>query len=142
MWHNTDINEVGYYLKRESVPLCKNESDSTLHDFTGEQLPNYYHMKGGDGVNITELEYCLQITHEKEFKWNNRDFTVGLDMIDNFVRTFHSTGKNDSSTSSEFDFGCDTWQKRGESKGFVLYNLWCINDGEEAPSAHHYYQKD
>ncbi|KAL7510893.1 hypothetical protein ACHAXN_007798 [Cyclotella atomus] len=53
MWHNTDINEAGYYLSRESVPLCHNKSDYDMHNFSGEELPNYYHMK--EGANITEL---------------------------------------------------------------------------------------
>jgi hypothetical protein len=135
--HNTDINGAGFYLTRESVPLCQNKSDYDLHNFSGEELPNYYHMK--DGANITELEYCLQVTHEHEFKWDDRDFTVTLDMIDNFVHTFYKG--SDSDALSELDYGCEAWQERGERNGFVLYNLWCSDNGGNF-SAHHYYQYD
>lgn len=111
-----------------------------MHNFSGEELPNYYHLKGG--ANITELEYCLQVLHEKEFKWADRDFNVGLEMIDAFVSTFYFPTIQNSSimVSSDLEFLCDAWRERGEKNGFVLYNLWCREDKERNPSAHHYYQ--
>lgn len=138
MWHNTDINEAGYYLTRESVPLCLNKSDHVMHNFSLDmKLPNYYRIK--NGANITELEYCLQVLHEKEFTWDSRDFNVGLDMIDNFVRTFYFPYMEQGNfTASNDDFMCNEWRLRGESNGFVLYNLWCRDDDGRL-SAHHYY---
>lgn len=88
MWHNTDINEAGYELTRESVPLCQGISDFAMHNFSGEELPNYYHMK--DGANITELEYCLQVTHAEKFAWDVRDFQVPIDFVHKFIDTFFS----------------------------------------------------
>jgi hypothetical protein len=50
LFHNTDLNHVGYSLDRKSVPLC-------------------------EGVNATAERACL-LRHKAQFAWENRDFNV------------------------------------------------------------------
>jgi hypothetical protein len=140
MWHNTDINEAGWYLPRESVPLCQNASDHEMHNFSldrGAPSKGYEAEKGETGA--TELEYCLQVLNGDAFRWDYRNFNVGLDMIDKFVDTFFHSRVNATTDLLESDVpSCSDWRRRGEGNGFVLYNLICKGEnGTIRP--HHYY---
>lgn len=63
IFHNTDLNHLGYSLDRDSVPLCK-------------------------GVEEAELQVCF-MKSRKKFLWESRDFNVDpravLDYIGKFV---------------------------------------------------------
>lgn len=135
MWHNTDIHEAGWYLTRDSVPLCQNITDSEeLHNYSVTDSPNYFNGTKGGNTTITELEYCLAVTYGNQFRWDLRNFNVPWVFFDQFVDTFFPLrARNVTSVSLE----CSEWQERGEKNGFVLYNLVCNENG--APKPHHYY---
>ncbi|KAL3786976.1 hypothetical protein HJC23_005487 [Cyclotella cryptica] len=140
MWHNTDINEAGWCLPRESVPLCQNVSDLVMHNFsldTDAPSKGYETQKGGAGA--TELEHCLQVLNGNDFRWDYRNFNVGLDMIEKFVKTFFHSRVNATTDVLESDFpACSDLRRRGEGNGFVLYNVICKGEnGTIRP--HHYY---
>ncbi|KAL7431261.1 hypothetical protein ACHAXM_003994 [Skeletonema potamos] len=64
MFHNTDLNHLGYALDRDSVPLCKT-------------------------VSKTEEIECLQATHRKIlFRWDRRDFEVDSNVVSKLVSSF------------------------------------------------------
>lgn len=142
MWHNTDINEAGFDLTRESVPLCQNVSEHLMHDFSQDKnsIKEINNMQKTG--RTSELQYCLMTTHINEFKWDARNFTVGLDMIEKFVDTFlHFLVDASVGTSSDKIPGvpyCHEWRERGESNGFTLYNLVCMGKNGTI-SAHHFY---
>ena len=67
IYHNTDLNHVGYPLGRDSVPLC-------LHV---------------DPTNEEEDRECLMNkTNNKLFRWADRDFNVPYRVIGNFLYSF------------------------------------------------------
>ncbi|KAL3787589.1 hypothetical protein HJC23_000077 [Cyclotella cryptica] len=142
MWHNTDINEAGFDLTRESVPLCQNVSEHQMHDFSQDKNSNKEINNTQKNGRISELQYCLQTTHINKFKWDVRNFTVGLNMIEKFVDTFfHFLVDAVSETSSDLIPGvpyCNEWRERGKSNGFTLYNLICMSKNGTV-SAHHFY---
>jgi len=64
MFHNTDLNHIGYALDRDSVPLCKH-------------------------VNKTEETECFQAEDWKlAFRWDRRDFEVDSNVVTNLVSSF------------------------------------------------------
>lgn len=65
MFHNTDLNHLGYALDRDSVPLCKhvNETDE-IECFKSEQKQN------------------------KTMRWDRRDFEVKPDVVTKFISSF------------------------------------------------------
>mmetsp|Transcript_20673 Transcript_20673/g.44672 ORF Transcript_20673/g.44672 Transcript_20673/m.44672 type:complete len:641 (-) Transcript_20673:346-2268(-) len=112
MFHNTDINEVGYRLKLNSIPQCMNKPEG-------------------------ELDNCLKL-----MRWNIRDFVVELEMVERFVGTFfpsklQTPGYVGDITETPL---CSDLRKRGESNNFVLYNVWCReNDDTDNVKVQHYY---
>ncbi|EJK58475.1 hypothetical protein THAOC_21394, partial [Thalassiosira oceanica] len=82
MFHNTDLHHYGFKLGRDSVPLCQNVSNIKMHKFEEEDdLPDNHEA-------VTELEHCLYTLHEQEFRWDERNFVVGKEMIDGLM-TFY-----------------------------------------------------
>ena len=147
MWHNTDINEAGWNLPLESFPFCQNVSDSKIHNFSS--TPDYFSQKywtdqkrKGAAGNTTELEYCLAVRYGEKFRWDRRNFNVGLDFFEKFIDTFYPsraiTETTNIAAESEIP-SCDEWRARGEGNGFVLYNLICKGENETV-KPHHYYQ--
>ena len=151
MWHNTNIHHAGLDLTRRSVPLCQNVSDHDMHNFSldaGKQTLNEvksidYNEYKKKGTGATELELCLNVFHEEDFRWDNRNFNVGLDMIEKFVDTFFHYQVNASAATNSIESEvppCSDWQKKGEENGFYMYNLICKGeDGITKP--HHYYKE-
>ena len=89
--------------------------------------------------NETELEHCLYHSDESEFgdlfRWDERNFNVEISMIDNFIDTFllmNATASNDNTLS------CDELREKGEKDNFVLYNVWCNDDGNGILVQHYY----
>ena len=64
IFHNTELNHLGYALDRESVPLCK-------HGYSNE----------------TEEIDCFR-RNNFLFIWDRRDFVVRPDIITRFVSSF------------------------------------------------------
>ena len=66
IFHNTELNHLGYALDRDSVPLCK-------------------HI-----VNKTKEIECFRAKqeHNKTFMWDRRNFEVGVDVVTKFVSSF------------------------------------------------------
>ena len=138
-------------MTRESVPLCQNVSDVQLHNYslTQDSSASQQYLKDqkkGNPNSTTELEYCLAVTHGKQFIWDSRNFNVRVDFFDKFIDTFFpSRAKNATSnvnvTASGSDIlPCNEWKDKGEGHGFVLYNLICKgDDGTVKP--HHYYHQ-
>ena len=62
IFHNTDLNHLGYSLDRDSVPLC-------------------------DGVEEAELHTCF-MKSRKKFIWENRDFNVEPRAVLKYVEKF------------------------------------------------------
>lgn len=141
MWHNTDIHEAGWYLPRESVPLCHNVSDVELHNFTLTPDPHSlaFQKDTKQGGNATKLEYCLQVVNGESFRWDYRNFNVGLEFFEKFVDTFFpSRSKQTPAAEGSEVLACDEWREKGEGNGFVMYNLICRGEnGTIRP--HHYY---
>ena len=154
MWHNTDIHEAGWALPLDSVPFCQNASDSKIHNFSStpdSRSQRYWgsEKRKGAAGNTTELEYCLAVQNGDQFRWDRRNFNVGLDFFEKFVDTFYpsraitptnATTNMTTMFASESEVPpCDEWRARGEGNGFVLYNLLCKGEnGTVKP--HHYYQ--
>ena len=148
MWHNTDINEAGWNLPLESFPFCQNVSDSKIHNFSStpdDKSQKYWtdQKRNGAAGNTTELEYCLAVQNGDQFRWDRRNFNVGLDFFEKFIDTFYPSRAITTNTSavlaSESEVpSCDKWRTIGEGNGFVLYNLICKGEnGTVKP--HHYY---
>jgi len=98
IFHNTDLNHVGYPLGRESVPLC-------LHvDASDEKLERACLMNETKGGAL------------KKFRWADRDFNVPVKVIEDFIVSFLLKENNSI---------CDDMHKRAEQKNFVLYNAFC-----------------
>ena len=112
IFHNTDLNHVGYPLGRESVPLC-------LHvDSSDQERERRCFM---------DKKRNLQ-----KFRWADRDFNVQLKVVEDFISTFLL--KDNNST-------CNDMQKRAEEKNFVLYNAFCQNETGDKYRAEHYYRE-
>lgn len=131
IYHNTDLNHLGYPLNRDSVPLCQNVSNTVMHNFSDDSSNDAdYHNEVE-----TELEYCFyDRTNEDFFRWDARDFIVEIGMIDKFVNVFLP-----SNATTDHVQSCDEMRQRGEGNNFVLYNVWCRNNSIDV-SLQHYYQ--
>jgi len=134
IYHNTDLNHLGYVLGRDSVPLCRNMSNTVMHVHSNESSRD-----DDEHHNETELEHCLYHSEESEFgdlfRWDERNFNVEISMIDNFIDTFlvmNDTDSNDNALS------CDELREKGEKDNFVLYNVWCNDDGNGILVQHYY----
>lgn len=62
IYHNTDLNHLGYSLGRDSVPLC-------------------------EGVDDDQLEHCF-LKNKKNFMWDVRDFNVRPDIVIQYIERF------------------------------------------------------
>ena len=143
------LHLIGWYLTRESVPLCTNESDHKLHNYSLTEDPQSQsylkNQKEGGKFNTSELEYCLAVTHGQQFRWDVRNFNVpSVDFLDAFVGSFYpARAKNATSnvtmTASGFEaLPCNEWKERAQGNGFMLYNLFCTGD-DQVIGPHHYY---
>ena len=64
IFHNSDLNHLGYSLGRDSVPLCEESAEGSAEEQT-----------------------CL-LANKKRFLWENRDFTVDPGAVVNYVERF------------------------------------------------------
>ena len=111
IYHNTDLNHVGYPLGRDSVPLC-------LHV---------------DPSNEEEDRECLMNkTNNKLFRWADRDFNVPSKVIEDFLSSFLAKENNSL---------CDNMQERALEGNFVLYNAFCRHENESNYRSEHYYRE-
>lgn len=64
IFHNTDLNHLGFPLERDSVPLC-------------------------EGVSEDELEGCFfSKGNRKKFVWDSRDFNVKPEVVIQYIERF------------------------------------------------------
>ncbi|KAL3779820.1 hypothetical protein HJC23_002031 [Cyclotella cryptica] len=100
IFHNSDVNHVGYSLGRDSVPLCNGVGE------IGSQEEKECFLKGGN---------------RKLFIWESRDFIVKPDVILQYIHQFllemHDTPLECNHITNVLD---------GQ---FVLYNVWCATYG-------------
>ncbi|KAL7541964.1 hypothetical protein ACHAXR_011389 [Thalassiosira sp. AJA248-18] len=75
MFHNTDLNHLGYSLDRSSVPLC-------------------------EGVSEKELQSCF-MSKRKQFVWQNRDFVVESQAILQYIEHFVLFGREKERSCEE-----------------------------------------
>ena len=111
-------NHVGYPLDRESVPLC-------LHvDRSDEEQERLCLMNETSGVI-------------EKFRWADRNFTVPLQTIDDFITSFLLKEEENKSKIL-----CEDVQKRALQKNFVLYNAFCKETADSKEfTARQYYRK-
>ncbi|EJK69780.1 hypothetical protein THAOC_08925, partial [Thalassiosira oceanica] len=128
MFHNTDLHHYGFKLGRDSVPLCQNVSNIKMHKFEEEDdLPDNHEA-------VTELEHCLYTLHDEEFRWDERNFVVGKEMIDGLMTLYPGSTQLTNVT-------CDVLKQSGKRRGFVLYNTWCREKPGSAFTLHHFYSR-
>jgi hypothetical protein len=127
LWHNTDINEVSYTLKRDSVLLCLDKSNHVASNISITYK--------GDNTTASEEEYCLNVENDPLFRWDRRNFHIRWDIMEKFVETFFQYKLNTSVPEVPL---CDDIRQRGEENGFRLYNIMCKGDNGTV-SPHHYY---
>ncbi|KAL3788233.1 hypothetical protein ACHAWO_012622 [Cyclotella atomus] len=114
IYHNTDLNHLGYSLGRASVPLCE----------------------GVGGLGSEEEKKCLtNTTNRKQFVWDSRDFNVDPAIILQYIEHFLLVS-DDAKKCSELAHALD-----GD---FVLYNVWCeaddvTNSSDSKLTLKHYY---
>ena len=112
IFHNTELNHVGYGLDRESVPLC-------LHvDRKDKELEEQCFMNKTNNMI-------------SKFQWATRDFDVPPQVVGDFISIFLLS---DNSL-------CDDFRERAEEKDFVLYNVLCKDDSKQRLLNHHFYQE-
>ena len=107
IFHNTDLNHLGYRLGRESVPMCE-------------------HLRWSD----KGLKACLMNEtndNDIKFNWANRDFHISWDMISKFITLFLiNKDKEDVLPTTS----CSRMYERAEENDFVIYNTYC-SEGDE-----------
>jgi len=101
IFHNTDLNHLGYSLGRDSVPLCEGEE--------GENLKKCFLRKGKKG-------------NFKKFLWPRRDFNVNPEPVVKYIEKVVIPSEESRNMTS-----CDEMRGRLD-KRFVWYNIWC-DDG-------------
>ena len=139
IYDDTDLNHLTYPLYRDSVPLCQNVSNTELHQFD-EDEGSGDDDDDDDDVDIrneTELEHCLLDTHGDDFRWDDRNFTVDVAMIDAFIRIFVAPYPDPTVRIPL----CIELLHNGEKSNFVLANVWCRENETEYASLHHYYRE-
>eukprot|EP00956_Cyclotella_meneghiniana_P031094 scaffold80668_cov79-Cyclotella_meneghiniana.AAC.2 len=77
IFHNTDLNHLGYSLGRDSVPLCEGV---------------------GDIGSVEEKECFIGKGNRGKFIWESRDFKVKAEVIMQFIHQFLLTSPADCST--------------------------------------------
>ena len=109
-YHNTDLNHAGYSLDRSSTDLCV----------------------GVGEVGSEEEKKCF-LNRRKIFIWDNRDFNVEPEVIIQYLEKLVLFMRDD-------DMGtvCSEVKDRLDDR-FVLYNVWCADEGESTLSVSHYY---
>ncbi|KAL7489659.1 hypothetical protein ACHAW6_015347 [Cyclotella cf. meneghiniana] len=100
IFHNSDLNHVGYSLGRDSVPLCNGVGE------VGSQ---------------EEKECFLKGKNRKAFIWESRDFVVKPDVIIQYIEQFLLR-------MQEEPLECNDVQKALDEQ-FVFYNVWCATTG-------------
>lgn len=76
IFHNTDLNHVGYSLDRSSVPLCEDAGDE-------------------------HAEKMCFMARRKSFLWENRDFNVEARAVLRYVEDFVLFGREEERTCEE-----------------------------------------
>lgn len=94
----TELNHLGYSLGRDSVPFCL----------------DIYRSEDEDADRLCMLNKTSGV--RKKIRWDVRDFTVPVDVIEDFLSTFLLQDVNAT---------CDDVETRGNAKNFVLYNVYC-----------------
>ena len=107
IYHNTNLNHVGYSLDRSSVPLCE-------HTLNEEECFTNTTSNGVYGTTAFQ------------FQWDNRNFVVEPDVILHFVTNFVLPMKN--------PYPCKKLLEN-QSDRFTLYNVWCQVDAENGAAA-------
>ena len=116
IFHNTQLNHLGYRLGKESLPLCEHLSLETEE----------------------EIQACLshlRNTGKEEAKlyFSHRDFNVNPGIITKFISTFLLQNNTQ----------CEHMHTRAQQTGFVIYNAYCYNDTDQGGyRAAHYFEKD
>mmetsp|Transcript_28723 Transcript_28723/g.69143 ORF Transcript_28723/g.69143 Transcript_28723/m.69143 type:complete len:244 (+) Transcript_28723:233-964(+) len=77
IFHNTNLQHVGYSLNRSSVPMC-------------------------EGVNEGAEQQCF-MKQRKKFIWENRDFVVGAEPILKYIENFVLFGRKKTRTCTELN---------------------------------------
>lgn len=135
IYHNTELQHFGYQLERDSVPLCQNVSNDVMHDFSSDQ------DHSAREKNETELDYCLTTVNGNSFRWDKRDFTVRLDMVDKFVDTvYHSRIHSNDTVEEDGLESCNILRSRGETNDMVMYNVWCQDEDGKEQVQHYYWE--
>ena len=107
IFHNTDLNHLGYSLGRDSVPLCK----------------------GVGEVGSEKEKACLNSKeNRKSFIWESRNFVVDPNVVLQYIEQFVLANSKECKDMSE-----------ALDDEFVLYNVWCEEDGESKSELKHYY---
>lgn len=112
IFHNTDLNHAGFSLDRTSTDLCV----------------------GVGEVGSEEEKECF-LDQRKIFIWDNRDFNVEPEVIIKYIEKLVLFMRDD-----EMGKLCGEVKDRLDER-FVLYNVWCADEGEEEStlSVSHYY---
>ncbi len=122
IFHNTDLNHLGYSLGRDSVPLCEDVEET-------KEQECFFNRKNGN---------------KAKFVWESRDFNVKPEPIVKYIENVVlQPGSNENAA------WCEEIKARLEKK-FVWYNIWCLDDGsvdggnlrQSLPSAKHFYENE
>lgn len=110
IYHNTDLNHLGYSLGRASVPLC---------------------LGVGELGSKEEKECLTSKKNREQFIWDSRDFNVDPAIILQYMEQFLFLS-DDAKSCSKLGEALD--------EDFVLYNVWCeADDATRKPTLKHYY---
>jgi len=113
IFHNTELQHLGYPLGRKSVPLCLDV------DPDDQEAERNCFMNETNG-NI------------EKFRWDERDFNVRAGIVTDFISSFLLVS----------ELSCSEMQARASSQNYVLYNAYCRESttGKSRYQQKHYYQ--
>ncbi|EJK71288.1 hypothetical protein THAOC_07296 [Thalassiosira oceanica] len=113
IFHNTELQHLGYPLGRKSVPLCLDV------DPDDQEAERNCFMNETNG-NI------------EKFRWDERDFNVRAEIVTDFISSFLLVS----------ELSCSEMQARASSQNYVLYNAYCRESttGKSRYQQKHYYQ--
>mmetsp|Transcript_32200 Transcript_32200/g.61571 ORF Transcript_32200/g.61571 Transcript_32200/m.61571 type:complete len:152 (+) Transcript_32200:2438-2893(+) len=104
IFHNTDLNHLGYSLVRDSVPLCEGEEE--------------------ENEKKCFLKRTRKADNFKKFLWPRRNFNVNPEPIAQYIEkvVIPSAASGDMTSCEEITGRLD--------KRFVWYNIWCDDGGD------------
>ena len=114
IFHNTELQHLGYPLGRKSVPLCLDVDP----DDQGAERACFMNETNG---NI------------EKFRWDVRDFIVRAEIVTEFISSFLLVRS---------ELTCDEMQAKASSQNYVLYNAYCresVTDKSRYQLKHYYH---